>query len=74
MEEKKILFKKKNYQLMLLGIGFIIVGMVLMSGGGSADETSFNIEIFNTRRITIAPIIILIGFVIEVFAIMYKQK
>ncbi len=74
MEDNKILFKKKNYQLMFLGIAFIIIGMILMSGGGSADETSFNPEIFSARRITVAPIFILIGFVIEVFAIMHKAK
>ena len=74
MEDKKILFKKKNYQLMFLGITFIIIGMILMSGGGSSDEISFNPEIFSTQRITVAPIFILIGFVIEVFAIMHKAK
>ncbi|MAZ30703.1 MAG: hypothetical protein CMP57_01255 [Flavobacteriales bacterium] len=74
MEENKILFKRKNYHLMLLGVAFIIVGMILMSGGGSADKTSFNPDIFSLQRITVAPIFILIGFVIEVFAIMYKSK
>lgn len=74
MEDNKILFKKKNYRLMFLGIAFIIIGMILMSGGGSADETSFNPEIFSAQRITVAPICILIGFVIEVFAIMHKAK
>tara|TARA_B100001093_G_scaffold510971_1_gene577904 strand:- start:1122 stop:1346 length:225 start_codon:yes stop_codon:yes gene_type:complete len=74
MEDDKILFKKKNYQLMLIGIGFIIVGMILMSGGGSPDKSSFNPEIFSAQRITVAPIFILIGFVIEIFAIMHKAK
>lgn len=74
MENNGFLFTKKNYQLMLLGIAFIVLGFILMSGGGADDDTSFNPEIFNFRRITLAPILILIGFVIEGFAIMYKQK
>ena len=59
---------------MLLGIGLIVVGFILMWGGGAEDDTSFNPEIFNFRRITLAPIFILAGFVIEGFAIMYKPK
>lgn len=74
MENKGFLFGKKNYQIMLLGIAFIVLGFILMWGGGAADETSFNPEIFSFRRITLAPIVILIGFVIEIFAIMHKPK
>ena len=74
MENKKEIFGKKNYQIMFVGLAFIIVGFVLMSGGDTGDETSFNPEIFNFQRITLAPILILTGFVIEIFAIMHKQK
>jgi fumarate reductase subunit D len=74
MENKGFLFGKKNYQIMLLGIAFIVLGFILMWGGGAADDTSFNPEIFSFRRITLAPIVILIGFVIEIFAIMHKPK
>ncbi len=74
MENKKFLFDKKSYLIMMTGIAFILIGFILMSGGDTGDETSFNPEIFNFRRITLAPIFILIGFVIEVFAIMYKPK
>ncbi len=74
MENKKFLFEKKNYQIMFIGIAFILAGFVLMSGGDTGDDTSFNPEIFNFQRITLAPILILIGFVIEIFAIMYKPK
>jgi len=59
---------------MMTGIAFILIGFILMSGGDTGDETSFNPEIFNFRRITLAPIFILIGFVFEIFAIMYKPK
>tara|TARA_B100000287_G_scaffold2223_1_gene2224 strand:- start:759 stop:986 length:228 start_codon:yes stop_codon:yes gene_type:complete len=74
MENQKEIFGKKNYQIMFIGLAFIIAGFVLMSGGDTGDETSFNPEIFNFQRITLAPILILTGFVIEVFAIMYKPK
>ena len=74
MENQKEIFGKKNYQIMFVGLAFIISGFILMSGGDTGDETSFNPEIFNFQRITLAPILILIGFVIEVFAIMYKPK
>jgi len=74
MENQKNLFAKKNYQIMMVGIAFILIGFILMSGGDTGDETSFNPEIFSFRRITLAPIFILIGFVIEIFAIMHKPK
>ena len=74
MENKGFLFSKKNYQIMFIGIAFILLGFILMWGGGAADETSFNPEIFSFTRITLAPILILTGFVIEIFAIMHKSK
>ena len=67
-------FGKENFRLMLIGIAFIMVGFLLMIGGGSEDPTKFNPEIFSFRRITLAPILILTGFVIEIFAIMKKPK
>ncbi len=74
MENKGFLFGKMNYTLMFTGIACILLGFILMWGGGGEGETNFNPEIFNFRRITLAPIFILIGFVIEIFAIMYKPK
>lgn len=67
-------FGKENYRLMLIGLAFIVVGFLLMIGGGSSDPTKFNPEIFSFRRITLAPILILAGYVIEIFAIMKKPK
>ena len=49
-------------------------GLILMVGGGSEDPTQFSYEIFNTTRLTIAPILLAAGFIIEIFAVMYKQK
>ena len=72
--QKVFLFGKRNYQIMALGILFIALGFILMAGGGSEDPNVFNEEIFSTSRLTIAPILIVIGWIIEVFAIMIKPK
>ena len=67
-------FKKKNFILLITGTLFIAIGLILMSGGASEDPEVFNYEIFNFRRLTLAPILITIGFIIEIFAIMLKFK
>ena len=71
---KDFIFEKKNFQVMLIGIIFIAVGFVLMSGGGSEDPNVFNAEIYNFRRIRLAPTLVLIGFGIQVYAILLKPK
>ncbi|RYY47965.1 MAG: DUF3098 domain-containing protein [Chitinophagaceae bacterium] len=69
------LFGKENYMWMLIGAAVLILGFFLMAGGKSEDPTKFNKEeIYSTTRITIAPILIIAGFVIEIFAIMKKPK
>ncbi len=67
-------FGKENYRLMLIGLGLIVLGFLLMIGGGSKDPNTFNPEIFSFRRLTLAPILVLGGFVVEIFAIMKKPK
>ena len=67
-------FGKENYILMLTGVVLIILGFILMTGGGSKDPNVFNEEMFNFRRLTLAPIMILVGFAIEIVAIMKKPK
>ena len=67
-------FKKKNYMILIAGIVLILLGITLMIGGGSEDPTQFSEEIFNFQRLTLAPILIISGFVMGVFAIMYKSK
>ena len=67
-------FGTRNYQLMIGGLFLIVLGYFLMSGGGSDDPNIFSYEIFSIRRLTIAPILIILGLVIEVFAILYKSK
>lgn len=67
------LFDKGNYMWMLIGVGVILLGFILMAGGKSTNPHDFKYdEIYSTRRITIAPLLILIGFGIEVYAIMKK--
>jgi hypothetical protein len=66
-------FTRTNYRLLLIGMAIIVVGYVLMSGGGSGDPNVFNKdEIFSTRRITVAPIICLIGYLFVIHAIMKR--
>jgi hypothetical protein len=67
-------FGKENYILMLVGVGFILVGFILMSGGGSKDPNVFNEEMFDFRRLTLSPILVLIGFGIGIVAIMKRPK
>ena len=69
------LFDKQNLMLMLLGVGIIALGMLLMIGGVSKDPGVFNYdEVYSTTRITIAPILIIIGLGIEIYAIFKKPK
>ena len=63
-----------NYKLMLIGFVIIVIGFILMAGGGSDDPNVFNEDMFNFRRITLAPILVLGGFAFEVYAIMKKPK
>jgi hypothetical protein len=67
-------FGKRNYQLLVIGLVFIALGFLLMIGGGSDDPNVFSEEIFSFRRMTLAPILILAGYIIEIFAIMKKPK
>ena len=71
---KDFIFKKSNYLIMIVGIIFIGLGFLLMSGGGSDDPNIFSTEIYNFRRIRLAPSLVLIGFGIQVYAILYKGK
>lgn len=65
---------RENYKLMAIGFAAIVVGFILMAGGGSDDPDVFNPEIFNFRRLTLAPLILLAGFIFEIYAIMKKPK
>lgn len=66
---------KENYKFLAIGFVIIIVGFLLMVGGGSDDPNVFNgEELFSFRRIVLAPVVVLFGFIFEIWAIMKKPK
>ncbi|KJD35230.1 hypothetical protein PW52_11165 [Tamlana sedimentorum] len=67
-------FGKKNYKFMFIGLAIIALGFILMSGGGSDDPSVFNPNIFSWRRIRLAPMLVLLGFGIEVYAILLNPE
>ena len=71
---KRPLLKKRNYQIIIAGIILIAVGFILMSGGRSDDPEVFNPEIYNFRRIRLAPTLIIIGLALQAYAILYRPK
>ena len=73
-KKNKLLFGKRNYRFMIIGLFFIAMGFILMSGGGSDDPNIFNEEIYSFRRIRLAPILVVTGFIIEVYAILTKSE
>jgi uncharacterized membrane protein len=74
-KDDKPFFTKENYRLMLIGLVLISLGIILMLGGKSKDPNVFDPdEVYSFRRITVAPILILAGFVVEIFAIFKKPK
>jgi hypothetical protein len=68
--KKEFIFSRANYKFMLIGFVVIALGFILMVGGGSDDPNVFNPEIFNFRRIRLAPALVLIGFGIQIAAIL----
>lgn len=72
--QHSFIFGKKNYMFMFIGLAVIALGFILMSGGGSDDPNVFNEAIFSTRRIHIAPMVVIIGFAIEVYAILLNPN
>ncbi|ESU21752.1 hypothetical protein FCR2A7T_02100 [Flavobacterium cauense R2A-7] len=77
MENKQkpdFLFENSNYKILLIGLGVIALGFILMAGGGSDDPKVFSEDIFNFRRIKLAPTVVLIGFGITIYSIFKKSK
>lgn len=78
MESKKnlksFLFGKRNYQILFVAIAMVALGYILMAGGGSDDPNIFNPEIFNFRRIRLAPTLVISGFGIAIYAILVRDK
>ena len=69
-----LIFGLVNYILMAAGLILLAIGYILLAGGGSDDPNVFNPEMFNVRRLYVAPILIVLGFVVEIVAIMFKKK
>lgn len=72
--QHEFLFGKENFIILGIGALLVILGFVLMAGGGSEDPNEFNPAIFSTQRIVIAPILIIGGFVLNIYGIMRKRK
>lgn len=74
MAKKDFAFGKENFILIAVAVAVIILGFILMSGGGSQDPSGFNPEIFSTRRIVVAPIVTVAGFVLMIVGILKNSK
>jgi hypothetical protein len=73
-EKQSFALGRENYKLLAIGFAIIVAGFLLMLGGKSEDPNVFNEKIFSFRRITLAPIVVLAGFIFEIWAIMKKPK
>ena len=73
MDTKNLAFDKVNYILLAVGMAVVVLGFILMSGG-SSDETAYNPDIFSVRRIKVAPVVCLLGFVSMIYAVIRKPK
>ncbi|MBR2428424.1 MAG: DUF3098 domain-containing protein [Alistipes sp.] len=71
-KNKRMPLSMKNYIMMLIGAGIIVIGFLLMAGGGDHTATHFDESIYSFRRITLAPIVVIIGFAFEIYAIMKR--
>ena len=73
MDKRNLAFDRINYILLVVGMAVVVLGFILMSGAGST-ESAYNPDIFSARRIKVAPVICLIGFVSMINAVMRKPK
>ncbi|MBR1395267.1 MAG: DUF3098 domain-containing protein [Prevotella sp.] len=73
MEKRDLAFGRMNFILLAVGMAVVIIGFILMSGGSSTEE-AYNPDIFSTRRIVVAPVVCLIGFLSMIYAVVHKSK
>ena len=73
MDKKDFAFGRMNYILLAIGMVVVIIGFLLMSGSGSTD-TAYDPDIFSARRIKVAPVVCLLGFVSMIYAVVYRSK
>ena len=71
-ENPRMPLTRKNYIILAIGFAIVLLGFVLMAGGGSHSTTEFNYEIVSFRRITLAPILVVGGFVVEIYGILKR--
>jgi len=74
MKKKQFLFSTNRYKILFTSIFIIFIGFLLMSGGGSENPEIFNNEIYNFRRIRLAPLVVIFGFILCIISILYKDK
>ncbi len=73
-QKPEFLFTKINYTILLIGLGVILLGFTLMSGGGNENPAVFNEAVFSIQRIRVAPTVVLLGFGITIYSIFKKSK
>lgn len=73
-DRKKFLLNRSNYKILIISLVIIFFGYILMSGGKSEDPNEFNPEIFNFQRIRLAPTVIIFGFILVIYSILYNEK
>ena len=74
IDKSDFAFDRQNYKWLLIGLAFLLVGYLLMIGGGSDDPDVFNYGMFNFQRLTLSPILLIIGYLLGIYAIMKKPK
>ena len=72
--KKKIIFGRKNYIILIFSIFIISLGYFIMSGGGSQNPLIFNNEIYNFKRIRLAPLLVILGFALALFSIIFGKR
>lgn len=73
-DQKVMPFGRQNYIIVLIGLALIALGFILMIGGGSSDPDVFNEKMFDFQHLTLAPILVLAGFIVEIVAIFWRKK
>jgi len=73
-EKESFALDAKNYKVMLVGIAVVVLGFILMIGGGTENPMEFNEEVFSFRRITLAPIIVIAGYIVIFYSIFSKNS
>lgn len=73
MDKRNFAFTRMNFILLAIGMAIVILGFILMAGGASSEQT-YDPDIFSTRRIKVAPIVCLVGFLSMIYAVVHKSK